>query len=120
MLKEELIGKKINELFRDKELKLIRSIEAAIYENNHEIYTMYRKEFESKIEDLEKERAKILRRKKNKKEKARLLKQNSIKKFRCISIALNNTVKHFKKLYYENDYYRIKRLMELVRFYPFI
>ena len=75
---------------------MIRTVEVAIYENNHEIYNFYRKEYESKLDELEKERAKLLRRKKNKKEKAKLLKQNSVKKFRYIATILNNTVKHFK------------------------
>lgn len=77
MLKEEVIGKKINDLFKEKEQKMIRTVEMAIYEDNHQVYTGFRKEFADKIEDLERERAKILRRKKNKKEKMKLLKTNS-------------------------------------------
>ncbi len=77
LLKEEVIGKKINDLFKEKEQKMIRTVEMAIYEDNHQVYTSFRKEFADKIEDLERERAKILRRKKNKKEKMKLLKTNS-------------------------------------------
>lgn len=40
-------------------------------------YKHYRKEFESKINDLDKERSKILRRKKNKREKNKALKKNT-------------------------------------------
>ena len=71
MAKEEQIGKKINDLFKDKEQKMIRTIETAIFEDNHKVYSNFRKEFAEKIEDLEKERAKILRRKKNKKERVK-------------------------------------------------
>ncbi len=106
MMKEEIIGKKINDLFREKEQKMTRTVELAIYEDNHQVYTNFRKEFADKIEELEKERAKILRRKKNKKEKMKLLKANSKQKLIYITHALNNTVKYYKKLYYENDYYR--------------
>ena len=114
MMKEEVIGKKINDLFREKEQKMIRTVEAAIYEDNHSVYTSFRKEYADKIEELEKDRAKILRRKKNKKEKIKLLKINSKQKLIYITTALNNTVKYYKKLYFENDYYRQKKIMELV------
>lgn len=76
MQKEEQIGKKINELFKDKENKMISAIDKAI-KDDLSIYQEFRKEFADKIEDLEKERAKILRRKKAKKEKMKLLKSNS-------------------------------------------
>jgi len=69
MLKEEVIGKRINDLFKEKEQKMIWAIEAAMYEDNHAIYSGFRKEYSEKIDELEKERGKILRRKKNKKEK---------------------------------------------------
>ena len=93
---------------------MTRTIELAIYEDNHAVYTGFRKEFSDKIEELEKERAKILRRKKNKKEKMKLLKANSKAKLVFITQALNNTVKYYKKLYYENDFYRQKKILELV------
>jgi hypothetical protein len=48
---------------------MIRTIENAIYEDNHAIYTSFRSEYTDRIEELEKDRARILRRKKNKKEK---------------------------------------------------
>ncbi len=37
MMKEEMIGKKINDLFREKEQKMVRTIENAIYEDNHDL-----------------------------------------------------------------------------------
>jgi hypothetical protein len=92
---------------------MIRTIEAAMYENK-QVYFGFRQEYTEKIEELEKERGKILRRKKNKKEKMKMLHENSFQKLFYISNALNNTVKYYKKLYYENDYYRQKRIMEIV------
>ena len=48
-----------------------------MYEDNHQVYTSFRTEYAEKIEELEKERGKILRRKKNKKEKIKMLHENS-------------------------------------------
>lgn len=106
MLKEEVIGKKINDLFKEKERKMIQTIEQAMYEDNHQVYTSFRNEYAEKIDELEKERGKILRRKKNKKEKIKMLHENSYQRLFYIANAVNNTVKYYKKLYFENDYYR--------------
>jgi hypothetical protein len=105
MMKEELIGKKITELFKEKDQKMIKTIEAAIYEDN-QVYLGFRSEYAEKLDELDKERGKILRRKKNKKEKIKMLRENSYQKFFYIANAVNNTYKYYKKLYYENDYYR--------------
>ena len=48
-----------------------------IYEDRR-VYKQYRREFDASISELEKERVKIQKRKKNKKEKAKLLKANTI------------------------------------------
>ena len=84
-----------------------------MYDDNHSIYTSFRNEYAAKIEELEKERGKILRRKKNKKEKMKMLYENSYQRLFYIANAVNNTVKYYKKLYFENDYYRQKRIMEI-------
>ena len=67
--KEEKISKAITQIFKDKEKALYRSIENAMYEENKSVYMGFRKEYSEKIDELEKERVKILRRKRNKKEK---------------------------------------------------
>ncbi|CDW78052.1 UNKNOWN [Stylonychia lemnae] len=113
MMKEELIGKKINDLFKEKEMKMIRGIETAIFEDNHRIYTEKRSQYAAQLDELEKERGRITRRKKNKKDKLKQLRQNIKLKMQYITKALNETVKYYKSLYYENDYYRQKRVMEL-------
>jgi hypothetical protein len=92
---------------------MIQAIETAMYDDNHSIYTNFRNKYAAKIEELEKERGKILRRKKNKKEKMKMLYENSYNRLYFIANAVNDTVKHFKKLYYEFDYYRQKKLMEI-------
>ena len=76
-LKEELISKKITEIFRDKEQRMIRTIEATISEDKLKIYKMKRSEFEEELSELEKEKVKIIKRKKNKKEKMKALRINS-------------------------------------------
>jgi hypothetical protein len=116
MRKDEIIGKRINDILKAKEQNMFRTIEAAMYENNHAMYNKYRVEFEEKIDILEKERGKILRKKKNKKEKIKMLHENSYQRLFYIANAVNNTVKQYKKLYFENDFYRQKRIMEIVSF----
>ena len=53
----------------------------------------------------------IIKRKKNKKEKNKALRNNSRQRLYYIVKALNDTVQHYKSFYYENDYYRIQRLL---------
>jgi hypothetical protein len=48
---------------------MVRTIENAIYEDNHAIYTEFRKEFNEKIEHLEKERLKMSKRRGKNKER---------------------------------------------------
>jgi len=91
---------------------MIRTIEQALYDDPGSVYKKCRHEYQPRIEELEKERAKILRKKKNKKEKRRLLMQNSKAKLRYLALSLNNAVKYYKQIYYENDYYRQKKLLE--------
>ena len=75
--KEELISQKITEIFRAKEKKMIRAIEATIVDDKLKVYKMKRAEYEEELHDLEKERQKIHKRKKNKKERAKALRMNT-------------------------------------------
>jgi hypothetical protein len=43
----------------------------------------------------------------------KLLKANTRQQFHFIAKALNSTVLHYKALYYENDYYRFKKLLDV-------
>ena len=112
-MKEELISKKITEIFRDKEQRMIRTIEQTIYDDKLKIYKMKRAEFEEELHELEKERIKIIKRKKNKKERMKALKANSRNQVCFLVRALNETVLHYKTLYFENDFYRLKRLLDM-------
>ena len=74
---------------------------------------MKRSEFEEELHELEKERIKIIKRKKNKKERMKALKLNARNQVCFLVRALNETVLHYKTLYFENDFYRLKRLLDM-------
>lgn len=76
-LKEEMIAKKITEIFKEKEQRMIRTIEATIVEDKLRIYKQKRAEFDEEINELDQERKRIIKRKKNKKERLKLLKANT-------------------------------------------
>jgi hypothetical protein len=113
VLKEEMIAKKITEIFKEKEQRMIRTIEVTIIEDRLRIYKMKRAEFEDELNELEAERKRIIKRKKNKKERMKLLKANTRQQFLFIAKALNATVLYYKTLYFENDYYRFKKLLDV-------
>ena len=113
--KEELISQKITEIFRAKEKKMIRAIEATIVDDKLKVYKMKRAEYEEELSELDKERAKIHKRKKNKKERAKALRMNTRQHLSFLVRALNETVRHYKILYYEDDFYRLKRLTDMQR-----
>ena len=109
-----MIYKKITEIFKEKEIKMMRVIEATIYEDKLKIYKLKRAEYDEELTEIEKERQKIIRnRKKNKKERSKALKANTRASMLFLMKALQATVLHYKELYYENDYYRYKKLFEL-------
>jgi len=72
-----------------------------------------RAEFEEELNELEADRKRIIKRKKNKKERTKLLKVNTRQQFCFIAKALNSTVLYYKQLYFENDYYRFKKLLDV-------
>lgn len=76
-LKEEMIAKKITEIFKEKEQRMIRTIEATIVEDKLRIYKQKRAEFDEEINELDQDRKRIIKRKKNKKERLKLLKANT-------------------------------------------
>ena len=112
-IKEELIAKKIIEDQQAKEVKMIRQIEQTIYDDKLRVYRMKRAEYEDELNELEKERQKNIKRKKNKKERIKALRQNSRQQLCFLVKALNDTVCHYKYLYFENDFYRMKRLLDM-------
>lgn len=92
---------------------MIRTIEQAMYENNHAIYSAYRMDFQDKLLELEKEREKLNKRKKNKKERTKLLHENNQMRLYYMASAVNNTIRYYKKLYFSEDFYRQKRMMDI-------
>ena len=56
---------------------MIRTIENTIYEDKLRVYRMKRANYEDELVELENERKKIIKRKKNKKEKNKALKANT-------------------------------------------
>jgi hypothetical protein len=56
---------------------MIRTIEATIVEDRLRIYKQKRAEFEEELAELEADRKRIVKRKKNKKERMKLLKANT-------------------------------------------
>ena len=112
-LREEMIQRKINEIFKEKEAKMMRVIEQTIYEDKLKIYRMKRANYEEELLELENERKRIIKRKKNKKEKNKALKANTRQQMRYIVQVLQDTAVHYRGLYYENDFYRHKRLLDV-------
>ena len=72
-LKEEIIAKKIIEDQQAKEVKMIRQIEQTIYDDKLRVYRMKRAEYEDELNELDKDRQKNIKRKKNKKERIKAL-----------------------------------------------
>ena len=81
--REEVISRKIQDLFKNRELTMTACIKQTIFEDRS-VYKKNRKEFDSKMQDLEKEKSKIQRRRKNKKEKMKALKANTIERLKIV------------------------------------
>lgn len=81
--REDHISKKIQDLFKNRELTMTACIKQTIFEDRS-VYKKNRKEFDSKMQDLEKEKSKIQRRRKNKKEKMKALKANTIERLKIV------------------------------------
>ena len=65
------------DVFHEREMKMINYIVKTMWDDKLYQYKKYRREFDSKLNELEKDRVKIGRRKKNKKEKNKLLRSNT-------------------------------------------
>jgi hypothetical protein len=114
-LDEQAVNKIQND-FKKFEKKMITAIRNAMYENNHQIYNNYRQEFAESLTNLEVKRKEWInnKRKKNQREKVKLLHKNSQERISYMATAINNTVKYFKKLYFPDDTARKRKLQEIV------
>ena len=68
--REETIVKNIQNAFKQREAKMVEKIIETIWDDKLRVYQAVRKDWEDRINELEKERTKLMR-KKNKKEKSR-------------------------------------------------
>lgn len=108
-----MISKKITEIYKEQENRMIRTIEQTIYDDGLKVYREQRSCFDAQFQDLERERIRILKnRKRTKKEKARALRLNTKSVMLICIRALQQTILHYKELYYENDYYRFNTLLK--------
>lgn len=48
-MREEMISKKITEIFKEKEMKMMRTIETTIYEDRLRVYKLKRTDFEEEL-----------------------------------------------------------------------
>ena len=99
---------------------MIRRIEEAMYENGHQLYNQFRLEFAERITELDNERIKITKKgKKKNKERTKLLLENNQLRLFYMTSAVNNTVRHYKKIYFAEDVYRTNRMIEIVTFFKY-
>ena len=112
--KELAITKKIKDLYIERETRMENTVRQTIFDDNLKIYKMFRKEQEGYLYELDRDRIKIQRRKKNKKETKRLLRANTRDKLMVICNILKKTVLYYKDLYYESDHYRLMRLNDIL------
>lgn len=67
----------------------------AIFDDKLSVYKRFRKEHDTKISELDKDKIKIQKRKKNRKEKMKALKQNTKEKLMILCVVIKNTYKHY-------------------------
>jgi len=108
-----MITKKITAIFHEKERDMIKEIYATILEDKLKIYHQERDTLDESFTDLDLERKKIAKKRKNKKERNREYVNNTRGVLYNICKALNKTVIYYKTIYYENDYYRHKKLYDV-------
>ena len=94
---------------------MTQTICQTIYDDKLKVYKFFRRDFDLKISECEKERVKIQRRKKNKKEKQRALRANTIEKMAMICQVIKKTFKHYKEQYFESDNYRSSKILEIIK-----
>ena len=111
--KEFAITKKIRELFLEREIRMDNSIRKTIFDDDLKIYKMFRKEQEHNIYEIDRDRIKISRRKKNKRETKKLLRLNTKEKLMMICNILKKTFHYYKNLYFESDHYRLMKLKDI-------
>ena len=77
----------------------------AVYKAMVENLPINKDDVSDQLEDLEKERVKIIRKKKKRK---KLLIENTQRRFYYLCQAITKEAKKYREMYYEDDYYRNK------------
>ena len=113
--REELIARRIEGHDRERNTTMYRTIENTIVDDKLKVYKSKRQQFDEEISELLKEKTKIMRKRRNKKEKMKLLKQNTKAVIRFMVMALNDTVKEYQKQYFHNDLYRLQSLKKAMK-----
>ena len=83
--REEEIIQAFGKAELQKKHRMVKYIREIMESKNERIYKNFRREHEARLLELDKEKAKILRRKKHKKEKARMIKMICIEKVKIYS-----------------------------------
>ena len=109
----EKIAMKIDTVFRNRDQRMANMIVQAIFDDKLSVYKRYRKEHDSKISELDKDKIKIQKRKKNRKEKMKALRQNCKEKLMILCQVIKSTYKYYQALYFESDHYRNLKLLQL-------
>jgi hypothetical protein len=82
--REEKLTKKINDIFRESELKKNKAIIKVIWDDDLKVYNFYKKDHLKEFSDLDSERDKIFKSKKTRREKFKLLRKCNAKRLRLI------------------------------------
>jgi hypothetical protein len=111
--KEDGIVRHIQDVFKTRQKRKVDSIRQTILEDDKlRKYKEYRREVDEEMRDLEKEKSKILKKKRNRKDKTKLLRQNYGYRLRLICVVLKKTFRYYENLYFEDDNYRDIVLLE--------
>lgn len=109
--KEERICDAITKLFEKRHQTMMKAIVDTMYEEK-KMYKSFRKEYEVQINELEREKVKLLKRTKKKK-KNKAIVGNLMQRMKLMSLIVFKTQNFFREKYFENDHYRMVKLLDL-------
>ena len=108
--KEERICEQITKLFDRRHQTMMKAIVETMYEEK-KLYKAFRKEYEVQINELEREKVKLLKRTKKKK-KNKAIVGNLIQRMKLMSLIVFKTQNFFCEKYFENEHYRMVKLFD--------
>ena len=113
MPKEDVIGKKIQDIFHEKNNRIFEEVHKALYETLDSVYKKYRYESRRALDAVDKERKKLEMIKLKKKERATLFARNSRQKLVLLVKVLLKALAHLKGIHNDNDFYRVKKIFDI-------